>query len=106
MYRTIPQLLVDAAERAPDKLWLRADDVGAELRRRPPALSAANRPRCCVSAASRAATWSLLTARTTPPYLLAWLAITSLGAIAVPINPAATAAEICRAARAGAAESW
>jgi crotonobetaine/carnitine-CoA ligase len=35
-----------------------------------------------------------LTARNTPPYLLAWLAITSLGAIAVPMNPASQPAEL------------
>ena len=36
----------------------------------------------------------VLTARTTPPYLLAWLALTSLGAIAVPTNPASTDVEL------------
>jgi crotonobetaine/carnitine-CoA ligase len=34
-----------------------------------------------------------LTARTTPPYVLSWLAIMSLGAIAVPMNPASSRAE-------------
>jgi crotonobetaine/carnitine-CoA ligase len=36
----------------------------------------------------------VLTARTTPDYLLAWLAVTALGAIAVPCNPASTPAEL------------
>ncbi len=32
----------------------------------------------------------MLTARTTPPYLLCWLALATLGAISVPTDPAAT----------------
>ncbi len=92
MYRTIPQLLAEAAERNADGEWLRADDgtltfagaaaavagVAARLRER----------------GIRHGDLVVLTARTTPPYLLTWLAITSLGAIAVPTNPASTAAEL------------
>jgi crotonobetaine/carnitine-CoA ligase len=35
----------------------------------------------------------LVTARTTPAYLLAWLALASLGAVTVPVNPASSEAE-------------
>src|SRR5690348_11970611 len=36
----------------------------------------------------------LITTRTTPPYLLCWLATTSLGAVAVTVNPASAPAEL------------
>ena len=36
----------------------------------------------------------MLTARTTPPYLLCWLALTALGAVAVAVNPRSSAAEL------------
>ena len=36
----------------------------------------------------------MLTASTTPPYLLCWLALTTLGAIAVAVNPRSSAAEL------------
>ena len=36
----------------------------------------------------------VLTARNTPPYLLCWLALTSMGAVAVATNPKSTAAEL------------
>jgi crotonobetaine/carnitine-CoA ligase len=36
----------------------------------------------------------MLTARTTPPYLLTWLAVTTLGAIAVAVNPRSSPAEL------------
>ena len=36
----------------------------------------------------------LLTARSTPPYLVAWLAVAWLGATSVPTNPALSAAEL------------
>ena len=36
----------------------------------------------------------VLTARTTPPYLLCWLALTSMGAVTVPTDPAATVGEL------------
>ena len=36
----------------------------------------------------------VLTARTTPSYLLCWLALTSIGAVTVPTDPAATTGEL------------
>ncbi len=36
----------------------------------------------------------MLTARTTPPYLLCWLALTALGGVAVAVNPRSSAAEL------------
>jgi crotonobetaine/carnitine-CoA ligase len=91
VYRTIPQLLADAAERDPDGSWLRADDAELTFA----AAAAAVGARAAALRAHGVGRGDLvaLTARTTPPYLLTWLAITSLGAIAVPMNPASTAAE-------------
>ncbi|HEY7008555.1 MAG TPA: AMP-binding protein, partial [Jatrophihabitantaceae bacterium] len=91
MYRTIPQLMVDAASRAPDRVWLRTDGTtltfGAAASR-VGGIAAQLRDR-----GVKHGDLVLLTARTTPPYLLSWLAITALGAIAVPTNPASTEAE-------------
>ncbi len=92
MQRTIAQLLVDAAARTPDRTWLRTDELE---------LSFAAAAGAVGGIAARLRDRGIghgelvmLTARTTPPYLLAWLAVTALGAIAVPINPAATPAEL------------
>jgi crotonobetaine/carnitine-CoA ligase len=90
--RTIPHLLVHAAERTPERIWLRTDDVElsfASAARTVGGIATALRDRGVGHG-----DLVVLTARTTAPYLLAWLAITSLGAIAVPTNPAATATEL------------
>lgn len=91
MCRTIPQLLAEAAARDPDGTWLRADDVELTF----PEAAAAVGARAGALRAHGVGRGDLvaLTARTTPPYLLSWLAIMSLGAIAVPMNPASTAVE-------------
>ena len=92
MYRTIPRLLADAAERDAEGVWLRTDDG---------TLSFAEAAAVVGRVAARLRAHGVghgdlvaLTARNTPPYLLCWLAITSLGAIAVPSNPASTAVEL------------
>jgi crotonobetaine/carnitine-CoA ligase len=91
-YRTIPQLLFDAAARDADGAWLHRDGT---------ALSFADAAAAVGGRAFRLREWGiahgdlvLLTARTTPEYLLAWLAVTSVGAIAVSTNPASTRAEL------------
>jgi crotonobetaine/carnitine-CoA ligase len=91
VYRSIPQLLADAAARDAEGSWLRTDDVRLTF------------AEAAAAVGGRAATLQehglargdlvVLTARTTPQYLLAWLAVTSLGAIAVPTNPASSGAE-------------
>ncbi len=92
MTRSIPQLLADAAARDPDGAWLRTDDTSLTF------AGAAAAVGGCAAALQRHGVGRgdlvVLTARTTPPYLLAWLAVTSLGAIAVPTNPASTRAEL------------
>ena len=91
MCRTIPQLLSDAASRDPDGTWIRTDD--AELTFSAAAHAVGARVAGLRARGVRRGDLVALTARTTPPYLLAWLAITSLGAIAVPMNPASRPAE-------------
>jgi crotonobetaine/carnitine-CoA ligase len=91
VYRTIPQLLADAAARDPDGVWIRADD--AELTFGAAAAAVGARATALHEHGVRRGDLVALTARTTPAYLLAWLGITSLGAIAIPINPASSRAE-------------
>ena len=91
MGRTIPQLLADAAARDPDGVWIRADD--AELTFSAAAAAVGARVAGLHAHGVRRGDLVALTARTTPPFVLAWLAIASLGAIAVPMNPASSPAE-------------
>jgi crotonobetaine/carnitine-CoA ligase len=89
---TIPHLLARAAARDPDGTWLRTDDL--ELTFAGAAAAVGGRAAVLRDRGIGAGDLVVLTARTTPQYLLAWLAITSLGAIAVPTNPASTRAEV------------
>jgi crotonobetaine/carnitine-CoA ligase len=89
---TVTGLLRAAAARTPDGTWLRTDDgtlsfAGAAAR----VAVAAERLQ---DAGVRRGDLVVLTARSTPPYLLTLLATTVLGAIAVPTNPRATVAEL------------
>ncbi len=90
--RTIPQLLADAAARDPDGAWLRADDVVLTFAEAAGAVG--GRAAALTGHGIKPGELVLLTARTTSSYLLTWLAITSIGAIAVPTNPASTPAEL------------
>lgn len=92
MERTIPRLLVAAAERDPDRVWLRADEC--TLTFAAAAAAVGGRAAALREHGIGRADLVLLTARNTPDYLLTWLAITALGAIAVPVNPASTSAEL------------
>jgi crotonobetaine/carnitine-CoA ligase len=91
-YRTIPQLLADAATREAERTWLRADD--AELTFAEAAAAVGGRASTLAEHGIGRGDLVVLTARTTPAYLLLWLAVTSIGAIAVPTNPAATPPEL------------
>ena len=91
MLRTIPQLLADAAARDPDGSWIRSDD--SELTFAAAAGAVGARAATLRAHGVQHGDRVALTARTTPPYLLTWLAIASLGAIAVPLNPASSPAE-------------
>jgi len=88
---TIPRLLERAADRDPGGTWLRTDDLSLTFEQTAARVAA-------VAAGLDAAGIGhgdlvMVTARTTPEYLLSWLALATLGAVTVPVNPAGTAAE-------------
>jgi crotonobetaine/carnitine-CoA ligase len=90
--RTIPQVLADAAARDPDGVWVRSD-AGT--------LSFAGALGQVVAAAQRLRDAGvghgdlvMVTARTTPEYLICWLALTALGAVVVSVNPRSAPAEL------------
>ncbi len=92
MPSTIPGLIAAAAERDPDGTWLRTDDgtltfggAAAQVSRLAARLQ---------DDGVRRGDLVLVTARTTPPYLLCWLALASLGAVTVPTDPAGTPEEL------------
>jgi carnitine-CoA ligase len=89
---TIPRLLAAAADRDPDKVWLRCDDT--ELSFAEAAAGVAGLVSVLRSAGVRRGDLVMMTARTTPPYLLCWLALAALGAVAVPVNPRSAPAEL------------
>src|SRR5229473_6161798 len=91
-YRTIPEVLIDAARRDPDGVWLRTDDGTMSF-------GAAAAQVAATAAALRAAGVEpgdqvLVTARTTAPYLLCWLALAWTGAVTVSANPRSATAEL------------
>src|SRR5262249_15268167 len=91
-YRTIPQVLTDAARRDPDGIWLRTDDSSMTF-------AAAAAQVAATAAALRAAGVERgdhvrVTARTTGPYLLCWLALAWAGAVTVSANPRSAPAEL------------
>jgi carnitine-CoA ligase len=89
---TIPGLLELAAERDPGGVWLRTDDLTLTFG------AAASQVGGLAEELSEAGLGHgdlvMLTARTTPEYLFAWLALTTLGAVTVPVNPASPPAEL------------
>ena len=113
--RTIPELLARAASRDPDGSWLRADAAdwagpgpapdgaagpvpGAAPSAALTFAGAAGRTGAVAAALREAGVRRgdlvVVTARTTPPYLLCWLALASLGAVSVATNPRSAPAEL------------
>jgi crotonobetaine/carnitine-CoA ligase len=89
---TIPRLLAAAADRDSGGTWLRSDEGTLTFAG---AVAAVGRTAAALQAAgARQGDLIMLTAATTPPYLLCWLAVTSLGAVAVAVNPRSSAAEL------------
>jgi crotonobetaine/carnitine-CoA ligase len=90
--RTIPQVLADAAARDPDGIWVRADEgtlsFGGALCQ---VAASAGRLR---DAGVGHGDLVMVTARTTPDYLICWLALTALGAVVVSANPRSAPAEL------------
>ena len=92
MNDTIPGLLLRAAERDPDGIWLRTDE--GQLSFAGAAGEVARVAERFAEAGVNPGDLVVLTARGTPSYLLCWLALTSMGAVAVATNPANTEAEL------------
>jgi carnitine-CoA ligase len=91
-YRTIPQVLSDAARRNPDGTWLRTDD--GSLTFGGAAAQVAATAQALRDAGVGHGDLVLVTARTTGPYLLCWLALASIGAVTVSANPRSAPAEL------------
>src|SRR5215475_11671383 len=96
-YRTIPEVLTGAARRDPDGIWVRTDDGSMTF-------GAAAAQVAATAEALRAAGVErgdhvLVTARTTAPYLLCWLALAWSGAVTVSANPRSAPAELAGLAR-------
>jgi carnitine-CoA ligase len=89
---TIPGLLDRAAQRDPGGSWLRTDELQLTF------AEAAGRVGGIAAELSEAGIGRgdlvVVTARTTPEYLLSWLALASMGAVTVAVNPASTPAEL------------
>jgi crotonobetaine/carnitine-CoA ligase len=89
---TIPRLVDRAAQRDPDGIWLRTDEVTLTF------------GQAAAKAGAMAAALSdtgigygdlvMLTAKNTPGYVLSWLALASIGAVSVPVNPGSSLAEL------------
>jgi crotonobetaine/carnitine-CoA ligase len=89
---TIPGLLSSAAARDAGGTWLRTDDgtltfggAAAHVGRIAARLTASG---------VRRSDLVVVTARTTPPYVLVWLALATLGAVSVPTDPTSTPDEL------------
>ncbi len=81
-----------AAERDADGVWVRSGDgsltFGGAI------AAVAQTAERLQAAGARPGDRVMLTASTSPPYLLCWLAVTSLGAVAVAVNPRSSVAEL------------
>ncbi|HSR85632.1 MAG TPA: AMP-binding protein [Streptosporangiaceae bacterium] len=89
---TIPRFLAAAADRDSDGVWIRSDAGALTFGG---AVAAVGLTAEALRAAGvRKGDLVMLTARTTPPYLVTWLATTALGAIAVAVNPRSSPAEL------------
>jgi crotonobetaine/carnitine-CoA ligase len=91
-YRTIPDLLSAAAERDPGGTWLRTDE--GSLTFGGAAARVAATARALSGAGIGRGDLVLVTARTTAPYALCWLALASLGAVTVSANPRSAPPEL------------
>ena len=89
---TIPGLLVAAADRDAEGSWVRADEGSLSFAGAVGQVAGlAARLR---EAGVRRGDLVVVTTRTTPPYLLCWLALACLGAVTVPTDPAGTVDEL------------
>ncbi len=90
--RTIPEVLLTAAGRDPDGVWVRADE--GSLTFSAAAARVARTAQALRQAGISHGDLVMATARTTPPYLICWLAVAALGAVTVSVNPRSAPAEL------------
>jgi carnitine-CoA ligase len=90
--RTIPELLLAAASRDPERVWVRSDEGSLTFSAATARVAAA--ARALREAGVRHGDLVMVTARTTPPYLICWLAVAALGAVTVSVNPRSAPAEL------------
>jgi crotonobetaine/carnitine-CoA ligase len=95
--RTIPEVLQDAARRDPDGIWVRTDD--GELSFSGALARVAAAAQDLRAAGVNHGDLVMVTARTTPQYLICWLALAALGAVTVSVNPRSAPAELAGLAR-------
>jgi len=91
-YRTIPVVLSNAAGRHGDAIWVRSDVGSLSF-----AAALAQTAACALAlreSGVRRGDLVMVTLRTTPPYLLCWLALASIGAVTVSANPRSSPAEL------------
>jgi carnitine-CoA ligase len=89
---TIPGLLSTAVDRDAGAAWLRTDD--GTLTFGGAAAHVARIAERLTDAGVRRGDLVVVTARTTPPYVLLWLALATLGAVSVPTDPTSTPDEL------------
>ena len=89
---TIPRLLAAAAGRDSEGTWLRSDSGSLTFGGTVAAVGLT--AEALTAAGVRRGDLVMMTARSTPPYLICWLALTALGAVTVAVNPRSTAAEL------------
>ena len=89
---TIPGLLAAAAERDSDGVWLRSDSGSLTFGGTVAAVGLT--AEALRASGVRRGDLVMMTARSTPPYLICWLALAALGAVAVAVNPRSAAAEL------------
>jgi len=89
---TIAGLLTAAAQHDPDGVWLRTDD--GTLTFAAAAARVARLAHRLREVGVRHGDLVVVTARTTPPYLLTWLALAALGAVTVPTDPSGSPQEL------------
>ncbi|HTT50635.1 MAG TPA: AMP-binding protein [Streptosporangiaceae bacterium] len=90
-------MLADAAARDPDGIWVRSD--AGTLSFAGALGQAASAAASLRGAGVRHGDLVMVTARTTPEYLISWLALTALGAVVVSVNPRSAPAELAGLAR-------
>jgi crotonobetaine/carnitine-CoA ligase len=89
---TIPGLLAAAADRDPAGVWLRTDEGTLSFGNT--ANQVARLAERLRDAGVRRGDLVVVTTRTTPPYLMCWLALGTIGAVTVPTDPSGTPGEL------------